>query len=52
MARPRGFEPLTCPLGGGRAIQLCHGRRREILPHFVWNLKWGLQIIDQECPRG
>ena len=20
----RGFEPLTCPLGGGRAIQLCH----------------------------
>lgn len=24
MALPRGFEPPTCPLGGGRAIQLCH----------------------------
>ena len=24
MAPRRGFEPLTCPLGGGRAIQLCH----------------------------
>ena len=25
MASPRGFEPLTCSLGGSRAIQLCHG---------------------------
>jgi len=24
MAPRRGFEPLTCPLGGGRAIHLCH----------------------------
>ena len=24
MVPRRGFEPLTCPLGGGRAIQLCH----------------------------
>ena len=24
MALRRGFEPLTCPLGGGRAIHLCH----------------------------
>ena len=28
----RGFEPLTCPLGGGRAIQLCH---RGVKPFFV-----------------
>lgn len=25
MALPRGFEPLTYPLGGDRAIQLCQG---------------------------
>ncbi len=25
MALPGGFEPPTCPLGGGRAIQLCQG---------------------------
>ena len=24
MALQAGFEPATCPLGGGRAIQLCH----------------------------
>ena len=24
MALRAGFEPATCPLGGGRAIQLCH----------------------------
>ena len=25
MVPPAGFEPATCPLGGGCAIQLCHG---------------------------
>ena len=25
MASPAGVEPATCPLGGGCAIQLCHG---------------------------
>ncbi len=24
LALRAGFEPATCPLGGGRAIQLCH----------------------------
>ena len=28
MVPRRGFEPLTCPLGGGRAIQLCHRGKR------------------------
>ena len=25
MASPAGFETTTSPLGGARAIQLCHG---------------------------
>ena len=25
MVSPAGVEPATCPLGGGCAIQLCHG---------------------------
>ena len=24
-----GVEPVTCPLGGGRAIQLCHRGPKE-----------------------
>ena len=25
LATPAGFEPATCPLGGGCSIQLSHG---------------------------
>jgi hypothetical protein len=25
LVTPSGFEPLTCPLGGGCSIQLSHG---------------------------
>ena len=41
MATPAGFEPATCPLGGGCSIQLSHG----VLPldlagvlHFVMRI--------------
>ena len=28
LATPAGFEPATCPLGGGCSIQLSHGADR------------------------
>ena len=34
LVSPSGFEPLTCPLGGGCAIQLCQGDMRGILPEI------------------
>lgn len=30
-----GFEPATCPLGGGCAIQLCH---RDLIGKFTFNV--------------
>lgn len=32
MVTPRGFEPPTCPLGGGCSIQLSHGAAKTVLP--------------------
>ena len=31
MVTPAGFEPATCPLGGGCSIQLSHGAIQPIL---------------------
>ncbi len=44
MALPTGFEPVTCPLGGGRAIQLCHGSLRLILLNYMNKLSPWRQI--------
>ena len=31
LATPAGFEPATCPLGGGCSILLSHGAARDFL---------------------
>ena len=45
-----GVEPVTCPLGGGRAIQLCHrgGSGRSIAPAVVVFESSHLDHIFQE----
>ena len=32
LVTPAGFEPATCPLGGGCSIQLSHGADAVLLP--------------------
>ena len=31
LVTPIGFEPITCPLGGGRSIQLSHGAIKKTI---------------------
>jgi hypothetical protein len=39
MATPAGFEPATCPLGGGCSIQLSHGANTAVLRFKKWFAK-------------
>ena len=39
VAPREGFEPSTCPLGGGRAIQLCHRGVAGIVRHQAMPLQ-------------
>ena len=51
VARPKGFEPLACRLGGDRSILLSYGRRTAIhdgnyliMPRIVRNVKQNLLL--------
>lgn len=39
MVTPAGFEPATCPLGGGCSIQLSHGAVGEAIANSHYHHK-------------
>ena len=49
MAPRPGFEPGTCPLGGGRAIQLCHRGEELVLDWLQHICRASLSHLS--CPR-
>ena len=50
MARPIGFEPTACRLGGDRSILLSYGRKYEIYARYR---RWGFPLIfEGKAPVG
>jgi hypothetical protein len=47
LASPTGVEPVTLPLGGARAIQLCHGEIATKYTEFSDLCPAGYIIITQ-----
>ena len=45
-----GFEPLTCPLGGGRAIQLCHRGMVRSIPRQSSSFDHQKRLISHPNP--
>ena len=45
-----GFEPLTCPLGGGRAIQLCHRGMVRSIPRQSGSFDHQKRLIAHPNP--
>ena len=51
MVSPAGFEPATCPLGGGRAIQLCHGDQDLLSILLIASMARHLSFFCTPTPR-
>ena len=50
VATPAGFEPATCPLGGGCSIQLSHGATHRLLYLGFLGLSWPLHNSCTDRP--
>jgi hypothetical protein len=35
LVTPIGFEPITCPLGGGCSVQLSHGATNNLISFLL-----------------
>ena len=50
MVTPTGFEPVTCPLGGGCSIQLSHGAAKIRYLQYFFLRAFCLSIVCQLSP--
>jgi hypothetical protein len=51
LATPRGFEPLACPLGGGRSIQLSYGADGALLRVLRAVSRDDVRIVNLQAER-
>ena len=47
LVTPIGFEPITCPLGGGCSIQLSHGAVHVWIAHSGGLIQWAKGTLNR-----